>query len=143
LDAKSRTQTEINFVYIAFIGVWVCYIFVISKINPLHRSVSPWVVVPFVVGSVYSVLVGFTMRKKFFRQSAEAISGDLRKALRKWKVAHFIGFACAMSLALYGVALKILGSDWVVAGIFLGLGLALLLFWRPRQLDVSGGQPVP
>ena len=50
--------------------------------------------------------------------------------------------SCAMSIAIFGVALKFLGSSWLVPGIFFGLSLCFLLLWRPSQLAaVSGAQP--
>jgi hypothetical protein len=137
----SRTQTEIKFVYTGFIGAWFCFIFMIAKMNRPHRSISLWVLVACVFWTAYSIFGGFTMRRKFFRRSSESLSGEPRKALAFWKVAHFIGFCSAMSLTLLGVVLKFLGSGWIVAGIFLGLGLTFLLLWRPRQLAVSVGQP--
>lgn len=141
MDAMSRTQTAVKFVYVGFIGAWFCWIFLIAKMNRPHRSVSAWVLAAFVPAAVYAIFVGFAMRKKFFRRSAEALSGDLRKALAFWRLAHFFSFCCAMNLTLLGVVLKFLGSDWILVGIFLGMGLAFLLLWRPRQLTVSGGQP--
>jgi hypothetical protein len=141
LDAMSRTQTEIKFVYVGFIGAWFCFIYMIANMNRPPRSVSLWVLGALVFWAVSAVLAGFVMRKRFFRLSAEARSRDLRKALHFWKAAHFIAFCCAMNLTLLGVVLKFLGSGWSVAGIFFGLGLAFLVLWRPRELAMSGGQP--
>ena len=109
--------------------------------NPAHRSLSSLVLVAFVFAAVYAVVVGFVMRKKLFRQSTEALPGDLRKALALWSAAHLIGFGCAMSIAIFGVVLKLLGCSWLVPGIFFGLSFGFLLLWKPSQLDVSRAQP--
>jgi hypothetical protein len=109
--------------------------------RPLH-SVSSWVLSGLIFVAVYAVIAGFLMRKKFFRQSAEARSvDDLPKALKFWKLAHIIGFCFAMDLALFGSVLKFLGRSWLVPGIFFSLSLGFLLLWRPRQLAQSGVQP--
>ena len=113
----------------------------VHSINPPRRNVSSLVLAAFVLVTVYAAVVGFVLRKKLFRQSTEALPNDLRKALSLWSGAHFIGFSFAMSITIFGVVLKFLGSSWFVVGIFFGLSLVFLLLWRPRQLDVSGGQP--
>lgn len=113
----------------------------LHTMNPPHRNVSSSVLVAFVVAAVYAVVVGFVMRKKFFRQSTEALPGNLRKALALWSAAHLIGFGCAMSIAIFGVVLKLFGCSWLGAGIFFGLSFGFLLLWRPSQLAVSGAQP--
>ncbi len=109
--------------------------------NPPDRSVSPWVLVASVVAAAYAVGTGFVMRKKFFRQSTAALPSDLHKALNLWRVAHILGFTCAMNLTIFGVILRFLGSSWLVPGIFFGLSLMFLVLWRPRQLAVSTAKP--
>jgi hypothetical protein len=141
LDATSRTQTIIKFAYAGFIGAWFCLIFIMANMNLSHRGVSFWVLVASVFWAAYAIFTGFILRKKFFRRSTEVLSSDLSKALAFWRTAHFIGFCCAMNLTLPGVILKVLGSGWTVAWIFLGLSLIFLLLWRPRQLAVSAAQP--
>jgi hypothetical protein len=98
-------------------------------------------VVAFVFATVCGIASGFRVQKKLFAQSAESFPGDLGKALRLWKAAHSVGFCCAISPTIYGVALRILGSGWLVPGILFGVGLGFLLLWRPRQLAVSDVQP--
>ncbi|MGB2668152.1 MAG: hypothetical protein WAK48_29440 [Candidatus Acidiferrum sp.] len=141
MDAISKTQNEIKFAYVAFVGSWFCFLFMVHTMNRPRQSVSSWVLGGLAFAAVYAVIVGFVIRKKFFRQSAQALSVDLPKALKFWKVAHIIGFCCALDLALFGFALKFLGSSWLVPGIFFGLSLGFLLLWRPRELAQSGVQP--
>jgi hypothetical protein len=91
----------------------------------------------FVFATVYAVFAGFALQKKLFRQSTEALPHDLRRALSLWRGAHFIGFSLVMSITIWGVILKYLGSSWLVAGVFFGLSLVFLVLWRPRQLAVA------
>ena len=137
VDAISKTRTGIRLVYVGYIVAWFCFLFLVHTMNPPHRNVSSSVLIAFVVAAVYAVVVGFVMRTKLFRKSAEALHGDLRKALGLWRAAHILGFTCAMNVCIFGFVLKFLGSSWLVLGIFFGLSLGFLLLWRPRQLDVS------
>jgi putative Mn2+ efflux pump MntP len=104
--------------------------------NPPHRSVSSLIPVAFALAAVYAVVVGFVMRKKFLGPSTEALPDNPRKALALWRAAQVISFSCAMSIAIFGVGLKFLGSTWLVPGIFFGLSLGFLLLWRPSPLAV-------
>src|SRR5215470_6061229 len=132
MDAISKTQTGIKLVYAGHIVAWFCFLFIVHTMNPPRRNVSSLVVGAFVLVAVYAVVVGFVMRKKFFRQSTEAFPSDLRKALTLWRGAHMVGFTFAMSITIFGVVLKFLGSSWLMSGIFFGLSLVFLLLWKPR-----------
>ena len=112
----------------------------VRTMNPPHRSVSSLILVAFALAAVYAVVVGFVMRKKFLKQSTKALPDNPRKALTLWRAAHVISFSSAMSIAIFGVALKFLGSNWLVPGIFFGLSLGFLFLWRPSQLAISGAQ---
>jgi len=46
----------------------------------------------------------------------------------------------AVSVALYGLVLRVLGASRLVAWPFFLLALSLMLAWRP-QLDLSGDVP--
>ena len=117
MDSISKTQTGIKLAYVGHIVAWFCFLFLVHSINPPRRNVSSLVLVAFVLVTVYAVVVGFVIRKKLFRQSTEALPNDLGKALSLWNGAHFIGFSFAMSITIFGVVLKFLGSSWFVVGI--------------------------
>jgi hypothetical protein len=140
-DPISKTQTEIELAHVGFLVAWFCSIFMVHKMNLPNRSVSSWILVAFVLATVYAIIAGFTLRKRFFRQSAEALPSSVRKAVGLWRGAHSIGFTFAMSIAIWGVVLKFLGSNWYQAGTFFGVSLGLLLLWRPRQLAATSAQP--
>jgi hypothetical protein len=97
-------------------------------------AVSALLFAAFAVAAVVAIAVGFVMRKKFLAQSREIFRGDPHEALSGWKLAHFIGFGCAMSVTIFGVALKFIGTGWLVPGVFFAVGLGFLLLWRPRPI---------
>jgi hypothetical protein len=140
LDAHS-TQTKIELVFLSYILAWFCFLFMAHEMSSPPRDVSQPVLVGFVFAAVCFLAAGFVMRKKLLAQSAETLPGDLVKSLSLWRGAHFIGFNNAISIAILGVALKFLGANWIVCGIFFGLSLGFLLLWRPRQLNATGAQP--
>jgi hypothetical protein len=127
----SRTETEVRFVYRGCILAWFCFLFMAHKMNLPVRDVSQQVFVAFLFLGAFAIVLGFTMRRRLFRLSAEALPHDPRKASQFWRGGNFIGFCCAINPTIYGVVLKILGSGWLVPGILFGLGLGfdLLLLW--------------
>jgi hypothetical protein len=133
LDAISRTQTEIKLAYFGHFLALFGFLFMIYNVNRPQRSVSSWVLVAFVLATVYAITAGYLMRKRLFKQSVETLPSNVRKAVGLWRGAYFLGFSCAISIAIFGVALKFLGSGRYVAGIFFCLSLGFLLLWRPRQ----------
>jgi hypothetical protein len=82
--------------------------------------------VRYLFGSALAVCCTFPVGPRLLR-------GDPNKALSGWKAAYFIGFSCAMSVTIFSVALKFLGTDWLVFGIFFAVGLGFLALWRPRS----------
>jgi hypothetical protein len=139
VEAISKAHTEIKIVYIGHILAWLCFVFVVQTINTPRRNVSALILVAFALATVYSIVVGFVMRNKYFAKSAAALPRDPSKALSLWRVANFTSFSCATSMAVFGVALRFLGSTWVVLGIFFAVSLAFLVLWRPRPLGAKGG----
>ena len=133
MEARSKTQTEIWLTYGAYLASWFCFLFMIHTINPPERTVSSVVLAAFAAAAIYAIVSGFLMQRKFLALSTEVLREDPSKAARRWKAAHFIGFSCAMSVTIFGMALKFLGTGWLVPGIFFAVGLGLLVLWRPRR----------
>jgi hypothetical protein len=112
LDVKSKTQTETKLAYRAFILAWFCFLFFVYKLNFPRRTISAIALVALCLAAVHTIVIGFVMRKKFFKQSTEAFSGNPPKALHLWKAANVIGWCCAMNLTVFGVVLL---SGWQLA----------------------------
>jgi hypothetical protein len=114
LDAISKAQTEIKIVYVGHILAWFCFVLVVQTINTTRRNVSTLILVGFALATVYSIVVGFVVRKKYFAKSAAAFPRDPSRAISLWRLANFTGFSCAISMAVFGAALSFLGSTWRV-----------------------------
>lgn len=103
LDAISKTQTQIKLVYVGHFLAWFAFLFMVHTMNRPQRGVSSWVLLAFVLVTIYAVFAGFVLRKRLFKQSAEAFPSNLRKALGLWRAAHFMGFSFAMSITTLGL----------------------------------------
>lgn len=140
-NAISGTQTEIELAHVGFIFAWFGFLFMVHKMNPPLRDVSAAAFVVLCILAASAIVVGFMMRRRFFKLTTEALPHDPHKASQFWRSANFISFCCAINPTIYAVVLKILGSGWLVPGILFGLGLGFLLLWRPRQPAVNDLQP--
>jgi hypothetical protein len=127
----SKTRTHIWVIYSSYIVSWFCFLFMIRTMNPPRRTVSPLVLAAFAGAAIYAIVSGFVMRKKFLVQSTEVVRSDPSKAASQWRMAHSIGFSCAMSVTILGVALKLLGTGWLLPGMFFAVSLGFLVLWRP------------
>lgn len=134
LDEKSKAERKTWVVYGAYVFTWFCYLFILRSLNTQTRPVSTWLLVSIAAATVYSGVVGFVMRRKFFVIAAEGVGADSAAVIRRRWLGNITGFSCATTIALLGFALKILGSSWLAPGVLFGAGLALLLLWRPRPL---------
>jgi hypothetical protein len=130
-------QTEVKFFHRGFILAWFCFLLIVLRMNPALRETSAWAFVALCIWATCGIVVGFVMRRRFFRLSSEALPHDPRKASQFWREGNIISFGCAINATICGVVMRILGSGWLVPGLLFGLGLGFLLLWRPRQLAVS------
>ena len=133
---------SIRVAYLAFVVSWFCWLLMVTEMHLPHQSVSAWVFVVVCGCALYSTVVGFVLRKQFFKRSTEAARHDPPMARRHWRTAHLVSFCSAFSLSVCAAVLKYFGSDWLVTGVFFGLSLGFLLLWRPRELAESDCQPV-
>jgi len=141
MDAISRKQVEVKLTYRGFILAWFCFLFMVYKMNlPVH-DVSARAFVALCVLAAAAIVLGFVMRRRFFKLATDTLPHDPLKASQLWRGANFISFCCAINSTIFGAVLKILGSGWLVSGILFGVSLGVLVLWRPRQLVVSGVQP--
>lgn len=98
---------------------------------------------PFLIGIVFvasfDVLVAYYFRRKTMVPALEKLRRDPNDigALKQWRKATIVVLVLTMSIALYGLVLRVLGASRHAAWPFFVLALILMLAWRP-QLDLSG-----
>ena len=137
MNLTPRTQQEIKTVYAAFIFAWFAILFILHEMNLSRHDIAPWVWIVVVAAAISAIAAGYVIRKKFFKLSNQVLGSDPGKARGHWRAANLIGLNSALSVTFYGAVLKLLGSGWLVPGIFFGVSLGLLVLWRPRELDVA------
>jgi hypothetical protein len=102
-----------------------------------------WILFAFALATV---VVGLMLRRKFLF----AVNGKLQcdpndaNGLGRWQVVTIQSMVLAMSIALYGFTLRMVGNTRTVAWPFFVVSVALLFSWGPHQGDGNGslGNPL-
>ncbi len=92
-----------------------------------------WIVTGF---AVYSVCVGFFLRRKLMQGSLKALQDNPldSKAVKQWQTAQLVSISLAEAPVVCGWVLQFfLGAMIEQAAPFYAAGLFLLLLWTPRM----------
>ena len=93
MHSISKTQAEVKLVHRVYILAWFCFLFMVHKMNLPIRDVSAWVFVVLCILAASAIVVGFVMRRRFFKLTTEALPHDPRKACQFWRSANLISFS--------------------------------------------------
>jgi hypothetical protein len=108
------------------------YIFVLHTLHPAAHAVNPSLQLAIVLCAIASALLGFIGQAAFRRAPSRMYSNPAGATLRgRWFAGHIIRFATAESVALFGFALRMMGSTSILVAVLFGGGLLLLLLWQP------------
>ena len=87
-------------------------------------------------------LVAYYFRRSKLEPALDKLRLDQNDsgALRQWRLATIVSMVLALSIGLYGFALRFLGADRRVAWAFFAAALVLMLLWRPK-LELGAHTP--
>jgi hypothetical protein len=108
------------------------FIFVIHIIHPAVHPVDSSVQLAIALCAVTSALLGFYLQAAVRRAPSRMFSNPASATPRgRWFTGHVIRFATAESVALFGFALRMIGSSSILVTLLFGSGLLLLFIWQP------------
>jgi hypothetical protein len=95
-----------------------------------------WVIV---LAAAYCAVSGFTFQRYINKEPSRSqrVRGD-STAFRRWSVGHLIRLASACSVAMWGAVIPIYKGPLWIAGALCGIGILLLLVWRPGTPPSEG-----
>jgi hypothetical protein len=104
-------------------------------LGPSVRAVDPSLSYVFSTAAVAVVGMIFVVRRTLVIRSAKGLAAhpDDEITLRHWKSGYLATYALCECLALFGVALRFLGSNFQRSLLYYIGGLVLLLFFGPRE----------
>jgi len=83
----------------------------------------------FIVGAVWSCILGFTVQRRIVNRRGRASSRST--PFTRWRAGHIMRLMMAYSVGLYGFCLSMFAGPPILVNALFGLGLLLLLVWMP------------
>lgn len=113
--------------------VYVLILFCFLHIFPVASGQSAMTPVKWIITflALYCAFAGFSLQKRFLRMPANSRPDSKSTPISRWKVGNILRLAFATSVSLYGLLLHFLGGPDSLAFALNGLGLVLLLWWKP------------
>ncbi|HWZ98384.1 MAG TPA: hypothetical protein VN025_11540 [Candidatus Dormibacteraeota bacterium] len=135
-----KTLQQVRVLHAMFVVTWFLFIVVIKFIQTGPSAGTVPAFFPFALGfvCVSEIGVALFLRERFIASAETVLRVDPENqpAMAKWRTGNLLSFCFAETITLFGLLLKLLGSQWKVAAIFFATGLLLLLLWTPRKMQV-------
>lgn len=123
--------------YVILCVAIVMYLYVAETIFRPTKVAPPLFVEAFSILCVAMVVIGLVFRRRLLPRANEGTQPDDPKALVRWRQANILSMVLAVSVSLYGFALRAIGGSPQVTRLFF-VGAAILMWvWRPRLPDES------
>lgn len=123
---------------VAFIVSILLFIYVLHTIHPPLQSVNPAFEWAIVSCAAVSAVAGFLVQKALLRPPSQSLPPTQNSTpLNRWFSGHIFRFATAESVALFGFALRMVGSSSVLVTFMFGSSLLLLLLWQPGECPME------
>jgi F0F1-type ATP synthase membrane subunit c/vacuolar-type H+-ATPase subunit K len=130
---KSASLRSMRIIHVILLAAIVGYAYM-AEIMLRPTEVAPAIFVEgFSIMAVAEVVITFAVRRKLLRSALEGLQRDAgdAKALGQWRKANLFSMVMAVSVSLYGLALRFIGSSRQVAAPFFVAAVILMLLWRP------------
>lgn len=123
---------------VAFIFSVLLFYFVLHVLHPAPQSVNPNLQLAIVCCAIASAMAGFIMQRAILNAPDRPNpSGQSSTPRGRWFTGHVIRFATAESVALFGFALRMIGSTSNLVILLFAGSLLLLLFWQPGEVPAE------
>lgn len=113
----------------------LCYAILGEVIRPGRRAVDPTLNYVFSTLSVAIVGVIFVLRRTLVLRAAESLAShrDDSLSLNHWRTGYLATYVLCEALALFGLVLRFMGSNFQQSVPFYIGGFTLLFFFRARE----------
>lgn len=134
---QARTLRVMQIVFVAYILLlfWILHLLPAA---PGPHSMSPlaWTIVCIALlsGVFGFVLQSWILRVPIRPAPTHPQSASKNSPLRRWFAGHVIRMSFSLAVSLYGVILHSTGAPDSAVFSLAGLGLILILFWKPGEI---------
>lgn len=135
MNAAQMSLKSIRIIHLVFLLTVALYAWLPSRIVNGEAKESPlFFVVAFLMVSLTSLAAVLFFQAKMARPASDQLRlhpDDVRTAGR-WRAGMILSFVFSETIILFGLALRILGVPWKLAGLFYAVGTLLLLACTPK-----------
>jgi magnesium-transporting ATPase (P-type) len=132
---KDSALRSMRIVHVILCVAIVMYAYVAETVFRPTKVVPPLFVESFSVLCVVMVVIGLVFRRRLLPSASEGIQRGDAKALARWRQATVLSMVLALSVSLYGFALRAIGGSQQVVGAFFIAAAILMWVWRPQLVD--------
>jgi hypothetical protein len=143
---KRASVRSIQIIHRVLFAVIVMYIFLTEWLFKKEADVSAASVITFYVMAATMVAVFYVIRAKLLRSAGAAIerNHDDAEALGRWRAANILGMVGAVSVSMFGLALRAIGGTRLMVWPFLLAALVLIFILKPDDAalgPLAAGEP--
>jgi hypothetical protein len=114
------------------------FIYALHIVHPAPHTVNASMQWSIVFCAIASALMGFIVQRMMLRAPSQSIPATNNSTLlRPWFAGHVLRFATAESVALFGFALRMMGSSSILVTVLFVSSLLLLLLWQPGTVPTQ------
>lgn len=129
---------------VTFIVAVLLFYFVLHVVHPMPQSVNANFELIFVCCAIASAILGFVMQRALLNAPNPSGSTAQSSTPRgRWFMGHLIRFATAEAVALFGFALRMMGSSSKLVTLLFAGSLLLLVFWQPGEVPTESESQSP
>jgi F0F1-type ATP synthase membrane subunit c/vacuolar-type H+-ATPase subunit K len=144
-DAQLR---EMRIMHLVLIAAILSYAYVAEVIINPTTELKPVLLKAFLVLALADIAIAFFVRRRILRKATEGLRRNSSdpSALAEWRKGNVLGMVMAVSVGLYGLALRFMGASRPVSVPFYVAAVILMILWRPRLeegVSESNASPPP
>ncbi|MGH9705022.1 MAG: hypothetical protein ACRD4K_16730 [Candidatus Acidiferrales bacterium] len=142
-DTQLREMRIMHRVMLA--AIFGCAYVAEAIITPTMES-KPIMVKAFLVLAFADIAIAFIVRGRILLKAIEGLRRNPNdpNALAEWRKGNVFGMVMAVSVGLYGFALRFMGSNRAVPVPFYVAAVMLMILWRPRlEVGIGGADNAP
>lgn len=132
---KAAAMRSMRILHVILCIAIVLYIYIAESILRPTRVAPLLFVETFSILCIAMVVIGLVFRRRLLPPAIEGMRRGDSTALARWRQANILSMVLAVSVSLYGVALRAMGGSPQVTWPFFIAAAILMWVWRPQIID--------
>lgn len=135
MSAAEKALRNARMLHAGFFLASIAYILVpLVVIKTQTKEVNPVIIGMVFLLAISDLGIAIFFRARLVNPVTETLAQNPEDAMAaaRWSRGVSLSLVFCMATVLFGVALRILGANWNICGLFFVTGILLLLAWTPK-----------